>query len=78
MNVADLDTGVGWSSANVGSLVAGGVAAMTWTNEGPVLPSYTTAERDALTATAGLVVLNSTTNKVNAYLNGAWEAITSA
>ena len=41
--------------------------------------AYTTAERDALTnVVAGSIILNTTTNKLNAYLNGAWEAITSA
>ena len=33
-NKADPDTGVGWVSANIGSLVAGGVEAMRWTATG--------------------------------------------
>lgn len=41
-------------------------------------PQYTTAERDALSATAGLLVYNSTTNKLNFYNGSAWEAVTSS
>lgn len=40
-------------------------------------PSYTTAERDALTATAPMLIYNSDDGKLNLY-NGAWEEITSA
>jgi len=47
-------------------------------NGGVVLPSVTTAERDALVdVKAGTVVYNSTTEKVNVYTT-AWEAVTSA
>lgn len=42
------------------------------------LPSLTTAERDALTASAGMIVFNSTTSKLNVYTGAAWEVITSA
>ena len=46
---------------------------------GVVVPAITTAERDALTNVPdGVIILNTTTNKLNARLNGAWEAITSA
>jgi len=39
---------------------------------------YTTAEIAALSnVVEGSIVLDTTTNKLNAYLNGAWEAITS-
>jgi hypothetical protein len=43
-----------------------------------LLPSYTTTERDALTARAGLTIFNSTTSKLNFYNGSAWEAVTSA
>lgn len=43
------------------------------------LPSYTTAERDALTGMdGGSVIFNDTTNKLNFYTGAAWEAVTSA
>jgi hypothetical protein len=35
-NKADLDTGVGWVSADIGSLVAGGVEALRWQSSGVV------------------------------------------
>lgn len=36
------------------------------------LPSLTTTQRDALSPVNGMLIYNSTTNKVNAYENGAW------
>lgn len=41
-------------------------------------PSYTTTERDNLTPTAGLIIFNSTTSKLNFYNGSAWAAVTSA
>lgn len=38
----------------------------------------TTTQRDALTAVTGMVVYNTTTNKLNFYAAAAWEAVTSA
>lgn len=43
-----------------------------------VLPGFTTAERNALTATRGQIVFNTTTNKLNFWNGTAWEAVTSA
>ena len=34
--------------------------------------SFTTAERNALTAANGMVIYNSTTNKFQGYENGSW------
>ena len=34
--------------------------------------SYTTTQRDALTAANGMVIYNSTDNKFQGYENGAW------
>ena len=36
------------------------------------LAGITTAERDALTASNGMLIYNSTTNKFQGYENGAW------
>ncbi len=36
------------------------------------LPGLTTTQRDALTATAGMIIYNTTTTAVNVYENGAW------
>lgn len=38
----------------------------------PVTRSYTTVERDALTATNGLIIYNTTDNVFNFYENGNW------
>ena len=48
--------------------------------DGGIVPSsYTTAERDALVDVPnGVVIYNTTTNKLNVMADGSWEAITSA
>ena len=41
-------------------------------------PRYTTVERDAIKEPKeGMILVNTDTNKINVYLNGAWEAVTS-
>ena len=42
-----------------------------------IIKSYTTTERDALTAEAGMLIYNSTTSKLNVYTS-AWEVISSS
>ena len=37
-----------------------------------LLPSLTTTERNALTASNGMVVYNETTNKLQVYAGGSW------
>ena len=39
------------------------------------LPRYTTTQRDALTAAAGMVIYNTTTTKVEAYHDSAWNTV---
>lgn len=52
---------------------------VTSTTQGFLPPRLTTTERNAITSpTAGLVIYNSTTNKLNVYTNVGWEAVTSA
>jgi len=42
-------------------------------------PDMTTTERNALqNPQNGMIIMNTTTNKLNVRLNGAWEVITSA
>lgn len=50
-----------------------------------VIPQYTTTARNALSATSvpvkrftGMVIYNTTTNKLNVFNGTAWEAVTSA
>jgi len=75
---------------NYGSSVAEG-ATITWnsglavnssgqvsvgsTTGALVLPSMTTTQRDALTAANGMIIYNTSTNRVEAYENGSWTDI---
>lgn len=46
---------------------------------GVILPSLTSTQRDAIpTPTAGTLIYNSTTGKLNIRVAAAWEAVTSA
>lgn len=47
------------------------------TTKGILLPRMTEAERDAISAVAGLLIYNTTTNKMDIYTT-AWEEVTSA
>lgn len=42
---------------------------------GIVLKQLTTVQRDALTATNGMLIYNATANQLQAYVNGAWAAV---
>ena len=42
------------------------------------LKSLTTTQRDELTASAGMVIFNSSTSKINVYSGSAWEEVTSS
>jgi hypothetical protein len=52
---------------------------LTSTTKGFLPPRMTTVQRDAITSVpAGLMIYNTTTNKLNFYNGSAWEAVTSA
>ena len=52
---------------------------LTSTTKGFLPPRMSTGQRDAITSVpAGLMVYNTTTNKLNFYNGSAWEAVTSA
>ncbi len=42
------------------------------TDKAFLLPRLTTTQRDALTATNGMVIYNTTNNRIEAYENGSW------
>ena len=44
--------------------------ALTW-----ALPSYSTTDRDALKATGGMIIFNSSTNHINYYNGSSWVAL---
>ncbi len=76
--------GAGTTRLN-GSLTIGGAEAasaalsVTSTTQGFLPPRMTGTQRDAISSPAtGLVVYNTTTNKLNVYTGSAWEAVTSA
>lgn len=49
------------------------------TTKGLLIPRMTTVQRDAISAPAtGLLIYNTTTNKLNFYNGSAWEVVTSA
>jgi hypothetical protein len=72
------------SAGNVGigttSPDADAILDVSSTTRGFLPPRMTTTQRDAIAAPvpAGLMVYNSTTNKLNFYNGTAWEAVTSA
>ena len=72
-----LQTSAGTALLTVSSVgvVTYGAAATTGAMR---VQSMTTAQRDALTGVAGMLIYNSTTNKLNFYAAAAWEAVTSA
>lgn len=62
-----------------GAAAASAALAVTSTTQGLLFPRMTEAERDAIAApAAGLVIYNTTTNKLNLRVAAAWEVITSA
>lgn len=73
------------ASLFAGSVGVGGAPAasaaltVTSTTQGLLFPRMTETQRDAISApTAGLVIYNTTTNKLNLRVAAAWEVITSA
>lgn len=74
----------GFVSSGTGATEAVAVAAnevqvAKFTQKGAVLLSITSTARDALTSvTAGSMIYNTTTQKLNFYNGSAWEAVTSA
>jgi hypothetical protein len=72
--VGSANVGIGTSSPNSKALLD-----ITSTTQGFLPPRMTTTERNAITSPpAGLMVYNTTTNKLNFYNGTAWEAVTSA
>lgn len=62
-----------------GAAVTSALFAVTSTTLGLLLPRMTTGQRDAIASpAAGLLIYNTTTNKINVRAAAAWEAVTSA
>lgn len=66
--------GIGTNAPNAAALME-----FSSTTQGVLLPRMTSTQRDAISsAPAGLLVYNTTTNKLNFYNGSAWEAVTSS
>jgi hypothetical protein len=69
-------TGGGWLFNNTGAAVTtqttSAALEINGTTGAVLLPRLTTAQRDALTATNGMILYNTTTDKIQAYAGGAW------
>lgn len=76
----DFDAATGYADIEItvaGVAVAGGLR--IYANGTFAAPTHTTTTRNALVNLAdGQQITNTTTNKLNVYLNGGWEAVTSA
>lgn len=60
-----------------GTVQLAGNLTLSSTTKAFVPTRMTTTQRDALTGVAGMVIFNTTTNKLNVFTTG-WEAVTSA
>jgi hypothetical protein len=68
------NVGIGTTSPNASALLD-----VTSTTQGLLPPRMTTTQRNAISSpAAGLMIYNTTTNKLNFYNGSAWEAVTSA
>jgi len=64
---------------STGNAVSSAQLQVVATTKGFLMPVLTTAQRDAIVAPAtGLMIYNSSTNKLCVYTGAAWETITSA
>ena len=71
---SDGNVGIGTTSPNAAATLT-----LTSTTKGFLPPRMTTAQRDAIsTPPAGLMIYNTTTNKLNVRTASSWEAVTSA
>ena len=72
-------TGNGRLGIGVAAVDASAKLEIESTTEGFLPPRMTTTQRDAIsTPAAGLIIYNTTTNKLNFYNGSAWEAVTSS
>lgn len=69
---ADLCEGLGLGGVQLASDLK-----LTSTTKAFMPTRMTTTQRDALTGAAGMVIYNTSTNKLNVFTTG-WEAVTSA
>lgn len=79
LEVLQVTSLVGGASAGIGGGQDCAILTVTSTTQGLLFPRMTEVQRDAIAAPlAGLVVYNTTTNKLNLRVAAGWEVITSA
>lgn len=71
----DIQTAVNSKLDDTGGTMTGLLQFTGTTHAGIKLLSLTTAQRDALSASNGMIIYNSTTGELNQYIGGAWSAV---
>lgn len=73
-----VDSSGGLSIGSLANAAATSILDITSTTKGVLVPRMTTTQRDAISSPAtGLIIFNTTTNKINVRGASAWEAVTS-
>ena len=65
--------GIGTEAPNAGAILE-----LTSTTQALIIPRMTTLERNAISGENGMVVYNSTSQKMNIFANGSWEEVSSS
>tara|TARA_Y100000310_G_scaffold130485_1_gene129667 strand:- start:562 stop:1920 length:1359 start_codon:yes stop_codon:yes gene_type:complete len=73
MTIKEGRVGIGTEVPNSGALLE-----LASTTQALILPRMNTTQRDAIAGENGMLIYNSSTNKLNAFCNGSWEAVTSS
>lgn len=72
---ADIQTAINSKLDDTGGTMTGLLQFSGTTHAGIKLLSLTTVQRDALSASNGMIIYNSTTGELNQYIWGAWSAV---
>jgi len=73
MTIKEGRVGIGTEVPNSGALLE-----LSSTTQALILPRMNTTNRDAIAGENGMLIYNTSTNKLNAFCNGSWEQVTSA
>ena len=73
MTLTEGRVGIGTETPNAGALLE--LASIT---QAFILPRMNTTQRDAIAGENGMLIYNTSTDKLNAFCNGSWEQVTSA
>jgi len=73
MTIKEGRVGIGTEVPNSGALLE-----LASTTQALILPRMNTTNRDAISGENGMLIYNTSTNKLNAFCNGSWEQVTSS